>query len=30
MCGYTDEMVLKLVKDCGWEQEFEEYCKKYV
>ena len=29
MEGYTDEMVAKIIKDVGWEAEFEEYCKKF-
>ena len=24
--GYTDEFVKKLVEDCGWKNEFDEYC----
>lgn len=29
MEGYTDEMVAKIIKDVGWEEEFEAYCKKF-
>ena len=28
--GYTDEIVNKLVEDCGWKQEFGEYCKEWL
>ena len=28
IAGTTDEIVLRILKDCGWEQEFEEYVAK--
>ena len=28
--GYTDEIVKKLVEDCGWKNEFDEYCKIWL
>ena len=28
--GNTDEIVEKIVKDVGWETEFEEHCKTYL
>lgn len=30
LCGYTDEIVNKLVEDCGWKQEFDEYCQEWL
>ena len=26
--GYTDDVVKKLVEDCGWKEEFDQYCKE--
>jgi len=28
--GYTDEIVQKIVDDCGWKDEFENYCKIWL
>jgi hypothetical protein len=28
--GYSDEIIDKLIKDVGWEEEFNEYCDKYL
>ena len=28
--GYTDEVVKKLVEDCGWKTEYDEYCKVWL
>jgi hypothetical protein len=28
--GYTDEIIEKLVKDVGWEQEFNLYCENIL
>ena len=28
--GYTDEIVQKIVNDCGWKDEFENYCKIWL
>ena len=28
--GYTDESVQKIVDDCGWKDEFENYCKIWL
>ena len=30
LSGYTDTVVKKLVEDCGWKEEFEEYCKIWI
>lgn len=26
--GYTDDVITKLVNDCGWTEDFENYCKE--
>jgi NAD-dependent SIR2 family protein deacetylase len=28
--GYTDEIVQKIVDDCGWKKEFDDYCKIWL
>ena len=28
--GYTDEIVVKLVKDVGWEEDFNNYCENIL
>ena len=28
--GYTDEIIEKLVKDVGWENDFNNYCEKIL
>ena len=28
--GYTDEIVQKIVDDCGWKDEFDNYCKIWL
>lgn len=28
--GYTDEIVQRIVNDCGWKDEFDLYCKEYL
>ena len=28
--GYTDEIVQKIVDDCGWKDDFENYCKIWL
>jgi NAD-dependent SIR2 family protein deacetylase len=30
LSGYCDEVVTKLVEDCGWKTEFDEYCKIWL
>ena len=30
LSGYTDDVVKKLVEDCGWKEEFDEYCKIWL
>jgi NAD-dependent SIR2 family protein deacetylase len=27
--GYTDEVIQKIVDDCGWTNEFNEYCSNF-
>jgi NAD-dependent SIR2 family protein deacetylase len=27
--GYTDDVIQKIVDDCGWTNEFNEYCSKF-
>ena len=28
--GYTDQIIEKLVKDIGWEDDFNEYCQNIL
>ena len=28
--GYSDEIIEKLIKDVGWEQEFNNYCESIL
>lgn len=28
--GYTDDIVMKIIQDCGWDDEFKTYCGKFV
>ena len=28
--GYSDEIIEKLVKDVGWEEEFNNYCENIL
>ena len=28
--GYSDEVITQLIKDCGWENEFNEYISAYI
>ena len=30
LSGYTDDIVKKLVEDCGWKDEFDDYCKIWL
>ena len=30
LSGYTDDIVKKLVQDCGWKDEFDDYCKIWL
>ena len=27
LSGYTDDVVKKLVEDCGWEEKFDEFAR---
>ena len=28
--GYTDEITERIVNDCGWKDEFDNYCKIWL